>query len=127
MTAAPSHRQFFGDRERTFALPPEMVMELERIAGRGVGGLCRALFAGDFHHREIIETIRLGLIGGGTDPEEAAALVAAYAAPRPLVEIFPLALTILEVLWFGQPAAPDDDREGYVAPAFPVVTPEEED
>ena len=102
MSDAPSHTAFFGDRERAFALPPELIAELERITGRGIGGLCRALFAGDFHHREIIETIRLGLIGGGENPEPAAALIAAYAVNRPLAETYPLAVAILETAWFGQ-------------------------
>jgi len=96
-----SHRQFFGDRERDFALTPEMITELERVTGRGIGGLCRAMFAGDFHHAEIVHTVRLGLIGGGVSPEEAGALVAAFAHPRPLSETYPLAVAILETLWFG--------------------------
>ena len=99
---APSHTTFLGDRERAFALPPELIVELERITGAGIGGLCRRLFSGDFHHREIIETIRLGLIGGGENPEPAAALIAAYAVNRPLAEVYPLAIAILETAWFGQ-------------------------
>jgi len=102
MTDAPMHRQFFGDAERAFALTPELIGELERKTGAGIGGLCRRLFAGDFRHAEIIETIRLALIGGGTPPEEAAALVAAYAARRPLIEVYPLAVSILETAWFGK-------------------------
>lgn len=103
---APSHTAFFGDRERAFALPPELIAELERLTGRGIGGLCRALFAGDFHHAEVIQTVRLGLIGGGENPEPAAALIAAYAVNRPLAEVYPLAISILETVWFGQAQEP---------------------
>jgi hypothetical protein len=95
------HTGFFGDAERDFKITPELILELERKTGAGIGGLCRRLFAGDFHHADTVETIRLGLIGGGTTPAEAAALVAAYATPRPLAETYPLAVSILEVLWFG--------------------------
>jgi hypothetical protein len=96
-----THRAFFGDGERTFKLTPELIVELERKTGAGIGGLCRRLFAGDFRHGDINETLRLALIGGGTSPKEADALVAAYAINRPLGETFPLAVAILEALYFG--------------------------
>jgi hypothetical protein len=101
MTKELTHRAFFGDGERDFRITPELIVELERKTGAGIGGLCRRLFAGEFKHSDITETIRLGLIGGGTSPKEADALVAAYAVNRPLAEIFPLAVKILEALWFG--------------------------
>jgi hypothetical protein len=96
------HTQFFGDKERPFALTAELILELERITGAGIGGLCRRLFAGEFKHVEIVETIRLALIGGGEAPERAAELVATYAKNRPLAETYPLAVAILEALWFGK-------------------------
>lgn len=101
MREVPTYRQFFGDAERAFCLPPELILELERLTGAGIGGLCRRLFAGDFHHAEIMATIRLALIGGGEQPEQAAALIAAYALNRPLSETYPVAVAILETLWFG--------------------------
>ena len=73
------HAAFFGDGEKQFLLTPEMIVELERKTASGIGGLCRRLFAGEFKHSEMTEVIRLGLIGGGTAPKEADALVAAYA------------------------------------------------
>jgi len=96
-----SHRAFFGDGERDFKLPPDLIVELERKTGSGIGGLCRRLFAGDFRHADVTETIRLALIGGGTAPKDADALVAAYAVNRPFSETYPLAVSILETLWFG--------------------------
>lgn len=101
MPEAPTHTCFFGDRDRAFALPPAMIAELERLTGAGIGGLCRRLFAGEFHHAHVVETIRLGLIGGGEMPQRAAELVATYAATRPLAETYPLAVAILETAWFG--------------------------
>lgn len=97
-----SHRQFFGDAEYSFKLTPPMILELERKTGAGIGGLCRRLFNGEFKHNEIIETIRLALIGGGTAPATAASLVAAYVGNRPLSESYPIAVSVLEVLWFGR-------------------------
>lgn len=109
MAEAPKHVQFFGDAERTFALTPELIVELERITGSGIGGLCQRLFRSDFRHADVTETIRLALIGGGEKPEDAAALVAAYATTRPLAETFPLAVAILETLWFGRAQDREDD------------------
>lgn len=107
----PVHRAFFGDGERAFAITPELIGELEHKTGAGIGGLCRRLFAGDFRHTDIIETIRLALIGGGAAPEEAAHLVATYAAGRPLSETYPLAVAILETLWFGAAKPEGDDGQ----------------
>lgn len=101
MAEASTYTAFYGDAERTFALSPELVMELERKVGRGIGGLSRALFAGDFRLAEITEIIRLGLIGGATDPEEASALVAAYTAAQPIMESYALAVEILNARMLG--------------------------
>lgn len=107
-----SHIAFFGDREREFALPAELILELERVTGLGIGGLFKTLAANTFGFSHVVETVRLGLIGGGATPEEAANLVKVYVARRPLSETFPLALSILESVWFGappvQPVAPSE-------------------
>ena len=109
MAEAPAHHQFFGDGEHDFRLSPVEILELERQTGAGIGGLCQRLFRSDFKHADVTETIRLALIGGGEKPEDAAALVAAYATTRPLAETFPLAVAILETLWFGRAQDREDD------------------
>jgi hypothetical protein len=96
-----THSAFFGDAERAFCITPELIAELERKTGAGIGVLCQRLFAGQFSHADITETVRLALIGGGASPKEADDLVAAYALGRPLSETYPLAVSILECLWFG--------------------------
>jgi hypothetical protein len=96
-----THREFFGDAEHDFRLSPKLIGELERLTGAGIGTLCKRLFAGDFGHGEIIQTIRLGLIGGGEDPQSAANLVAVYGEDAPLGRVYPLAVSILEATWFG--------------------------
>ncbi len=98
-----THKAFFGDRERAFVLTPELIMELERKTGTGIAAFCNRVFRAQFHFADILETIRLGLIGGGTTPSDAEALVDAYAKPRPIVETLPLAITVLETVWFGSP------------------------
>jgi hypothetical protein len=98
-----SHRAFFGDSEYVFGLTPSLVIELEHKTGAGIGALCSRVFAKQFVQLDIHETLRLALIGGGTTPERAASLIASYAVDRPLSETYPLAVAILDALWFGQP------------------------
>jgi hypothetical protein len=102
MTATP-HRAFFGDAEYDFRLPPNLVIELEHRTGTGIGALCTRVFHKHFAQADIHETIRLGLIGGGVTPERGAKLIASYVADRPLSETYPLAVAILDAVWFGQP------------------------
>lgn len=104
MSDATALRAFFGDAEHDFALPPERILELERATGAGIGALSRRVFAGDFGFRDLRETIRVGLVGGGMAPQAAAELVALYVDGRPLDEAHPVATAILEGLWFGRPA-----------------------
>lgn len=97
-----THRAFFGDAEYDFRLTVPMLTELERSTGLGIAAICHRIFHREFAHADLIETIRLALIGGGTAPKRAAELVAAYAADRPLAEIYPLASAIAETMWFGK-------------------------
>lgn len=99
-----AHTAFFGDGDRAFALPAELIVELERKTDAGIGTLCLRVVDGHFRHDELMLIIRLALIGGGTDPQEAAALVAAYAVNQPLSGSFALATKILQIVWSGPPA-----------------------
>ncbi|OQM74717.1 gene transfer agent family protein [Manganibacter manganicus] len=104
------HTAFFGDGEKIFDLTPEIIIELDRKTGIGFGAFYQRFMAGQFHFIDIIEVLRLGLIGGGMAPAEALALVDAYAKPRPILETFPLALDILEAKWSGR-VEPDTTNE----------------
>ena len=105
------HTAFFGDGEKTFALPAEQILELERKTGTGIGTIYSRTMTGQFQFGDIIEVIRLGLIGGGTSPKEAQALVDAYARPTPIIEAFQLAADILEARWSGKVEAPASDTQ----------------
>lgn len=104
-------RTFFGDAEHDFALTAPLIAELEAVTGIGIGGLARRLEAREFKLDDITHTIRLALVGGGTDPETAARLVANYVPARPLIAAHLLAVEIMHGLWFGTagegPADPD--------------------
>lgn len=105
-----THRAFFGDAERNFCLTPEMITELEKSTGIGIGAISRRLIERDFTHREMIEVIRLAMVGGGEHPQRAAELVAAYARPRPIEESHLLAIEIMNAAWFGVPSEKKDDN-----------------
>lgn len=93
---------FLGDAEYSFRLTPALIVELEKTCGP-LGLICQRVFNRQFAESDITETIRLALIGGGTNPKRAAELIAAYVADRPLAETYPLANKILERRWFGAP------------------------
>lgn len=96
-----THRAFFGDAEHVFTLTDPMIEELERITGSGVGALFLRLVGSQFHLGDLTAIIRLGLIGGGMNPQRAQELVAAYGVNAPLDQTFPLALDIITARWSG--------------------------
>lgn len=112
------HKAFFGDRERDFSLTPHLIPELERLTGKGIAAIVEGVRRASFS--ELVNTIRLGLIGGGAHPEEAHALMQAYVKVHPLGEVHLLALDILNDLWTGPVERPVNDAaaSGNLAAAF---------
>lgn len=114
-----SHSAFFADGTYTFTLTDTIIEELQHRTALGVGALFLRMSSSQFRVADIVEVIRLGLIGGGMAPVEAQRLTDAYAKDRPFDETFPLALDILDARWNGKPEAaepatwsngePDDD------------------
>lgn len=74
----------WGDGEYAFALRLPQIEELQRLTGVGFGALVNRVLAGEFYIRDVRETIRLGLIGGGTSPVRAVELVNTYVDGQPL-------------------------------------------
>lgn len=100
---------FFGDKERPFVLTDAQVLELECITETGIGVLFQRLTAHAFKLADLAEIIRLGLIGAGTNPQEAARLVNSYARNRPIAEVLPVATAILAARWLGADEVQVDD------------------
>ena len=96
---------FFGDHEQRFCLTAACIVELEKATGAGIGMLFKRIAAGMFYRADLAHTIRLGLIGGGATPLHATRYCESYFDPRPIAEVLPLALAILERLWLGADAA----------------------
>lgn len=100
-----THVAFFGDASYSFTLTDPMIAELERLAGTGIAALYMRVISMQFTAATLVEVIRLGLIGDGLDPEAAKRLTDTYARNRPLAEVFPLAIDILDARWTGKPEA----------------------
>jgi hypothetical protein len=112
-----TYRAFFGDKEHAFTLTDPMLAELETLTGLGVGALYFQLINMAYPASALREIIRLGLVGGGTTPEDAKRLCDTYASNRPLAETFPLAFEIMEARWNG--TAKDETPEDVEQAATP--------
>jgi hypothetical protein len=108
-TPQPQLWKFFGDAEHAFALTPPFILELERATGAGIGKLCSRLFDRAFDYKDVTETIRLALIGGGMDPKRATEMIETYVAGRPLIFGYEIAVAVLEHAWFGPQTNEDTD------------------
>ncbi len=93
------HEAFFGDGDHVFALTDPMIAELERITDLGIGALYQRAINMRFALVDLVEIIRLSLIGGGKTPQEAMRLTDTYGRNRPISEILPLVLDILDARW----------------------------
>jgi hypothetical protein len=94
-------RRFFGEEEHPFALTPETIAELERKLNAGIAEIYGRVMGARFRFGDLVEIIRLGLIGGGMNPQAAMALVDTYAKPRPVMELYPTVIDILDMAWNG--------------------------
>jgi hypothetical protein len=125
----------WGDGEYLFRLPVGQIGELQTKCGAGIGKIYSRLMAGrfvdrngdivlnplqaDFHYEDIVEVIRLSLIGGGSGevagkkvevtPTMALALIRNYVHPRPLLENWKVASAVLSAFLIGytDPDAPE--------------------
>ncbi|KFL30653.1 hypothetical protein JP75_14365 [Devosia riboflavina] len=93
------HNAFFGDRERDFSLTPHLIPELEKLTGKEIAAIIEGTRR--MGYAEMVHAVRLGLIGAGAHPQEAAELVQTYVEAHPLGELHLLALNILTDLWTG--------------------------
>lgn len=104
----------WGPGVYTFGLKAKQIEELERVCKEGIGRICFRSFSGvDYTYSMLRETIRLGLIGGGTAPVTAAELVKTYVDGQPIDHpadpSSPLktATAILKAVYFGWEELPE--------------------
>lgn len=92
----------FGGDDRLFKLTVEGVLELEEKCSAPVATIFSRLVGSTFALNDVLHTLRLGLIGGGTPPADASKLVRRYAYPeRPIAESAALARIVLGAAFVG--------------------------
>lgn len=93
--------RFLGDGEKPLALDDNAILELERLSSMGIGAIYLRLVRMEFRLNDLIETLRLALIGGGMSPADAFQITNSYVRNRPIAESYPLAVDIFEARWGG--------------------------
>lgn len=104
----------FGDGTYGFRLPIGQLEELQEKTGIGPFKLAQRMISGDWHTQDVIQTIRLGLIGGGMKSDVALRLVRNYAQEEGRwLENVDLAQ---RVIWAALAGAPEEEPGKDVAP-----------
>lgn len=109
----------FAGRECRFQLRLGEMAELERLCGAGIGAIFMRLGTHQFSHRDVWDTIRLGLEGGGMSGIAASAMVLRYQ-DEPLMDYLPLAGQIVAAAVNGVPKG-KAETEGE-SPADPATS-----
>jgi hypothetical protein len=136
----------WADGEYLFRLPAGQIAELQTKCGTGIGKIYSRLWSGRvlnrdgsvsfnpleaaFQYEDIVETIRLGLIGGGkgmvndtpveVNPAKAMQLIRNYVHPRPLLENWQVAAAILSAFVQGY-TDPDANKKKGLSPSTPTM------
>lgn len=102
----------WADGDYTFRLPWGQLMELQEQCGAGPFVILTRLGNGQWKVQDVAHVIRLGLIGGGTEPAKALSLTRDYVESRPPVENVMFARGILGAAVIGAPdEKPGEARE----------------
>lgn len=99
----------FGDGEYTFRLRLRELFELEEKCNAGIAELVDRIYSSQWRARDVFETIRLGLIGGGMSAVDALKKVNMYCDDRPWVENMVVARAVLGHAFVG-PEQPKKKR-----------------
>lgn len=103
MSRSASIPLIFGDGEYTFRLAIGQLNELDEKCDAGPMEQMARLQGGTWRLKDLRETIRLGLIGGGLAPADAFRMVRRYVDDRPLAESVPIAQAVLYAAVIGDP------------------------
>lgn len=108
----------WADGDYLFALKLKQIEELQRLCRAGLGEIAQRLFAGRWYAADVVETIRLGLIGGGLPAVRARELVETYVDGRPIADprdvnnALAVAQAVLGAAYFGVAEALEEDKGG---------------
>lgn len=115
-------QQEWADGEYRFRLGVKELDELQDITGVGPAELFRRLHMHEWRRKDIRETIRLGLIGGGAEPVKANKLCKTYVDDVPLLDNRRLALDIVGAVLEGVKAATEGKTEAAKTDNDPMTT-----
>ena len=99
----------WADGTYSFRLTVKGILELEEKCGVPFGKIFTRLTSGQYAVNDVVETIRIGLIGGGMAATDAKKLVDRYALP--VAQNFNIARMIILAAMFGFEAAPLGNQE----------------
>lgn len=103
----------WADGRYKFQLHGAQIEELEKKTDAGFGALYRRVMSGNWRHADIVETIRLALIGGGMSALEAKRKVDFYAE-QPFAEgddsPVSAAMAVLNAVMLGVEPQPEGER-----------------
>lgn len=112
----------FGDGEYLFRLNLPQIAELERKCAAGIGTIYSRVMAGEWYGLDLVEIVRMGLIGGNkglvngaevtVSAPRAQQLLESYMLTRPLAEWWEHAQVIIKTCVVGY--TPPDEK---LAPA----------
>jgi hypothetical protein len=94
----------FADGAYLFRLSVKQIIELEEKCGAPFAVIHARLWGGAYSANDVVETIRLGLIGGGMNPPEAKKLTERYSVP--FQYSFPVARAITGATMWGFEKSP---------------------
>lgn len=101
----------WADGEHRFRLRIKELRELQDKCDAGPAEIMMRLASHRWRVDDILQTIRLGLIGGGMTPTEALVLVSRYVEQRPLAENVVIAAEIIAAAVSGDPKEPEAKKE----------------
>lgn len=102
----------FADGIKTFRLAWGELIKLQEATDAGPFVVYRRLMSGHWKMGDISNTIRLGLMGGGLEPDKALAFVRDYVESRPPMESLALAQGVLGIALQGAPDEEPGEHEG---------------
>jgi Phage tail tube protein, GTA-gp10 len=100
----------WADGEYHFRLRIKELRELQDKCDAGPAEIMMRLATHRWRVDDILQAIRLGLIGGGMSPTEALVLVSRYVEQRPLAENVVIATEIIAAAVSGDPREPESKK-----------------
>jgi hypothetical protein len=116
--SAKLENQFVGEGYYDLCLRVEELIALQEKLAAGPGALFNRFVRGEWEIQDVVEVVRLGLVGGGMHQKDAFDLVGRAIIPGYFHEYAVLAGSILSASLFGVDLEAVDDEGEELAPAI---------